>query len=363
MTTTFLRDKEVFGGSFQVKHFLAFLIFIFFGLGLSWHLKTKKNANLSEVTRLKVFATSSFSSAWGPGPSLKSEFEKSCNCIVEYFDSQENAILFQRLKSQKENSIADVILSLDQHDLQQAKNQIQWKDLSSIYEKKASDFSQQVLPFVSDTNFLPYDFSPISFVYDSKVTSTPPASLDDLLKPEFKGQIVIPDPRLSSVGFQFLNWLIQTKGKSDAFIFLEKLNTQIKAYPPSWSSSYSLFSKGEARLALSYLTSPLYHEIEEKKSNIKAAIFVEGHPLQIEYMGIPESCAACEKGLQFIEFVLSPEAQKIIMEKNYMLPAVSKVSDNTLFSQIPNYSALNFITPPSIDERIEILERWIALRR
>lgn len=53
-----------------------------------------------------------------------------------------------------------------------------------------------------------------------------------------------------------------------------------------WSESYGLFLKGEADLVLSYTSSPGYHMLADNKDNYAAALFEEGHYLQVEMAGV-----------------------------------------------------------------------------
>ena len=53
-----------------------------------------------------------------------------------------------------------------------------------------------------------------------------PARLQDLLAAEYKGRVLISDPRTSSPGFQFLYWVIKSKGEEAGFQFLKELFLQ-----------------------------------------------------------------------------------------------------------------------------------------
>src|SRR5690349_7999350 len=101
-----------------MKNFLIFLILIFGGLFAL--IVLKKNQESSRDTRpvVKVFASSSFIAQWGPGPWLKENFEKTCECRVEYQDGADATILIQRLKSEGRTGGADVVLGLDQYDIE-----------------------------------------------------------------------------------------------------------------------------------------------------------------------------------------------------------------------------------------------------
>jgi thiamine transport system substrate-binding protein len=80
-------------------------------------------------------------------------------------------------------------------------------------------------------------------------------------------------------------------------------------------------------------------------------------------VGIPDFCNECELAQKFVQFILQPESQKIIMNKNYMYPAINNVADNTPFA---NLHSLNIqtkfdqIPAATIDQW---LKRWSEVRK
>ena len=341
-----------------MKHFLSFMVVIFAGLFLALFIKNSRDPSRETKPVLRVFASSSFIAQWGPGPWLRNQFEQVCNCRVEFFDGADSTILLQRLKSESRLG-ADVVLGFDQYDLEMAKAAIAWQPLSI----EGLQFEEEVKPALTQSEFIPYDFSLLSFVFRKSELEQFPKNLDDFLKPEWKGQISIQDPRTSSPGLQFVLWLIQSKGEDAAFQYLRKFNQQVKAYSTSWSMSYGLFTKSQAKTVFSYVTSPVFHKVEEKNLDIVAVELAEGHPMQLEFLGIPANCQQCDLAREFVKLVLSNEGQKTIMEKNYMFPVIAGVKTGTVFGEIPPYKIRTFEGAPSMAERERILRKWSALRR
>lgn len=340
-----------------MRHFISFIAIVFAGLFLALFFKEKRDPSRDLRPVVRVFGPSSFISQWGPGPWLKQAFEKSCDCRVEYVDGADSTILFQRLKSEAKTG-ADLVIGLDQFDLEQANSLFEWKAINT----PGIEFDEPVKGALSNAPFVPYDWGVLAFVMRQSQLTQLPRSLEDLLSPAWKGQISMQDPRTSTPGMQFLFWLIQLKGEEGAFEFLKNFNKQVKAYSVSWSSAYGLFTKGQTKTAFSYITSPIYHLIEEKDSDVIAAEFQEGHPLQYEFMGIPTLCKQCDLADKFAALILSKEGQKIIMEKNYMFPVVKSVTEGTPFANIPPLKSFP-INIPKIVDRERILKRWSALRR
>ena len=80
----------------------------------------------------------------------------------------------------------------------------------------------------------------------------------------------------------------------------QKLAPKIVTVTQGWSEAYGLFLEGEADMVLSYTTSPAYHISAEGAENYKAAIFPEGHYLQIEVAGMTTSADNPELARSFL---------------------------------------------------------------
>lgn len=342
-----------------MRHFLLFITLIFCGLLFAVFSKNQSENDLAAKAVVRVYGPSSFVSRWGAGPAIKEAFEKSCNCRVEWLDSGDINLLLQRLRLEGSQVGADLVLGLDQYDLDKAGQQFEWKKM----EIQAPSWVPEISSYAQRFNFMAYDWGVMSFVVRKSENSTMPKSLEDFLAVGFAGKISLPDPRTSSLGLEFLLWLIQVKGEEAAFNFLKKLEPQILAYSPNWSASYGLFSRGQAKATFSYTTSPVYHLVEEKNSDVVAVELKEQHPIQLEYFGMPVTCKNCELGQKLAEFILSAEGQKIIMERNYMLPVIPGLKAGTPFESIPQFTVLSTNVIPGLPERERILKRWSDLRK
>ncbi len=95
-----------------IKIFSAMLIIIF-SMNLS-HAETQKET-------LNIYTYDSFSSKWGPGPKIKTAFEKTCDCIVNWVALDDAVSILSRLKLEGNNTKADIALGLDMNLLEEAK--------------------------------------------------------------------------------------------------------------------------------------------------------------------------------------------------------------------------------------------------
>lgn len=298
---------------------------------------------------VRVLSYSAFVNSWGPGPEIAQRFEKEFGIPVDLQDAGDAGLILKKL----ELFPADVAVGLDQLTLAQAREERKWKPVDLGTDTIEVRWKEK--------DFLPFDWGPMTFVY-RKGEIEPPHSFADLLQDKYRGKIALEDPRTSTPGLQFLFWVLDVNGVDAGFDYLNLLKPNIHSVSGSWSAAYGLFTKKQAALAFSYLTSPIYHWTEEKDESYQAAVFEEGHPVQIEYAGVPQSCKNCEGGRQFALFLLRPEIQKLIMEKNYMMPVRESVAKGTLFEKLPKVKIHEWKNLPDlIKNRESLLERWRKL--
>lgn len=327
------------------RHLRVFVL-IAIGLGLIYHFNDQGKVKVAG--RIRVLAYSSFVHSWGPGPDLAKRFFEKTGVEVELIEASDAGVLLQKASVLK----PDIVLGMDQMALREAQESNKWRPAPSVIQLPSA---------FQHSHFLPFDHAPLTFVYREGQWS-PPSALADLLRPEFKKSLALQDPRTSSPGLQFYLWVLDQMGIEPGLEFLKNLRASVYAISPSWSSAYGVFTKGLAGSAWSYLTSPIYHEVEEKNSSFRAATFAIGHPIQIEYFGILEGAQNPEGAERFAAFLLTSEAQVIIMSKNYMLPIVQDVAVGTPFARVGTVPAYQWKNLENlVSQKRELLERWATI--
>lgn len=79
-----------------------------------------------------------------------------------------------------------------------------------------------------------------------------PQSLNDLLNPNYKGLISMPNPNSSGTGFLTVSALIQMMGEEKAWKYMEALHKNIGVYTHSGSKPAKVAAKGEYPIGISY---------------------------------------------------------------------------------------------------------------
>jgi thiamine transport system substrate-binding protein len=264
---------------------------------------------------LTVYTYDSFVSDWGPGPKVEKKFEEICDCDLNFVAAGDGAALLSRLRLEGSRSKADVVLGLDTNLTAQAAD----TGLFAPYTQAPANLD---IPFDwQDRIFLPYDWGYFAFIYDKTRLKTVPDSFEALIAAPENLKIIIQDPRSSSPGLGLLMWVKQAYGDRAPEIW-EKLAPRILTVTKGWSESYGMFLAGEADMVLSYTTSPAYHLIAEGDDSKAAALFKEGHYLQIETAGRLAASDQPELADQFLQFITTPAFQSIIPTTNWMYPAI-----------------------------------------
>ena len=269
----------------------------------------------AEKPTLTVYTYSSFVSDWGPGPAIEKAFEAECECTLDFVGLDDGAALLGRLRLEGTRSKADVVLGMDTSTMAEAK-------ATGLLAPHRLGLAHLALPIPwTDDVFVPFDHGYFAFVYDKTRLEAPPRSLDELVNGDAAEKILIQDPRTSSVGLGLLLWMRMVYGEAapDAWA---KLNRRVLTVTPGWSAAYDMFLKGEAPLVLSYTTSPAYHIIAENNDRIAAALFAEGHYLQVEVAAMLKTSKQPELARRFLRFMVSPGFQEAIPTGNWMYPVI-----------------------------------------
>jgi thiamine transport system substrate-binding protein len=294
---------------------------------------------------LIIYTHSSFMSAYGPGPELAREFEKICLCNVRYVDAGGSQLLLEKLRLPQ--TVADVVLGLDQLSLKAAAQQIKWRDLKPQERNWHEVFAKNHYKF-----FLPYDWSPMTFLFRKGEVQNS-SDLKQFLASLPEKSLSLQDPELSTPGKQLMFWSLSVP---EAF---SDMKSKVHSFAPDWSAAYGLFKKNQSKAVFTYLTSLVYHLDEEKDDSYEVAVFDQGHPVQIEYAAVPDTCRSCALAERFVEFLTEESSQKTLMNKNFMLPIVKGVEQGTSFAKLPELKLL----PPDqldtfVDQQEDLLKAW-----
>ena len=306
-----------------------------------------------DTPTLTVYTYDSFTAEWGPGPKVEAAFEAECSCDLEWVAVADGVALLNRLKLEGEATRADVVLGLDTSLVADGK-------ATGLFAPHGLDAVRDVPGGFADDTFVPFDYGHFAVVYDTEAME-PIGSLRELVEGGGTEKIVVQDPRSSTPGLGLLLWVKAVYG-DEAPAAWEKLSERILTVTPGWSEAYGLFTKGEAPMVLSYVTSPAYHMVAEETDRYQAMSFAEGHYLQVEVAAMTGAAEEPELARAFLAFTQTPAFGDAIPTNQWMFP-VAETSEPLpeAFDRLVKPSETLLIDPDEVAaNRRAWTDEWLA---
>lgn len=154
---------------------------------------------------------------------------------------------------------------------------------------------------------------------------TPPESWDDLLKPEFKGQIMVAHPSTSGTSYTALATILQLRGEEAGWEYIQKYAGQVAQFTKSGAAPAKFVGQGEAAVGIVF-SHDIVHEIDDNKQPLVLTFPKEGTGWEIGGMGIIKGAKHMQAAKQWFDWALTAEAQALGPKyKAYQAPTVQGV--------------------------------------
>jgi thiamine transport system substrate-binding protein len=274
-------------------------------------------------TELVVYTYDSFV-AWGPALAIKEAFEKAHPGVtLVWIAPGDSSEMLARVIGELELGLptADVFVGVADVEVPRALARNVFQTLTPDRLTHLADVPAN-LRILDDAVVVPFDYGYITLVYDAQALPEElvPRTLDDLLRPELKGKIVLQDPRTSSPGLSFLLWTIAHYGDGWP-AFWEKLLPNALTVTRGWTESFYMLEAGEAPLVVSYSTTEAFSHIVY--GDLRYLVLTPGGEgfRQVEYMGIVRTTEHADLAHALLDLILSPEIQELIPTSQWMFPA------------------------------------------
>lgn len=180
-----------------------------------------------------------------------------------------------------------------------------------------------------------------------------PASYQDLLNPQYKGLISMPDPTSSGTGYMFVKSLVNVWGEEAAFAYFAALTDNIKQYTASGSGPVNALVMGEAGIGLA-MTAQAVTEINNKV-DLEILFFEEGSPFSCYGYAMIEgkqSRPEVKAVFDFLYNTLNKEnVAKFYPEKVYK-------AEDFVIENYPANIRYADMSGNTADEKTRLQERW-----
>lgn len=191
---------------------------------------------------------------------------------------------------------------------------------------------------------LPVDYGDVCLNYDkayfAKKELTPPQGFEDLLKPEYKGLLVVENPATSSPGLAFLLATVSRFGVNGYLDFWKGLRANDVRVVDGWDTAYNTeFSAfgGTRPIVVSYASSPPFEVIYSDppvSEPSTAVVTSEGSCFrQIEFVGILKGTKHRDLAQKWVDFMLSVQFQEDMPLQMYVFPVNAQAKLSEQFTQ------------------------------
>jgi len=204
-------------------------------------------------------------------------------------------------------------------------------------------------------------YSPLGIIYNTKLVKTPPKSFADLWRPEFKGQVVLPEithsigPYIVPIGS-----IAAGKGPNDAeagFEMLKKMTSQQPIWAKDTDTIMNALRSEEAVIGLLYKSQS--YTVKGWNAPVEWVYPSEGAILYSSGTGIAKGSKNVELAEEFLNLTLDPKVQAVVAQKfNY--PGTNTMTEATL---APELQARVKATPEEMSKLIDLDHATMAAKR
>ena len=139
-----------------------------------------------------------------------------------------------------------------------------------------------------------------------------PASWQDLLKPEYRGAIAMPNPNSSGTGFLTVSSWIQLMGGDEAWAYMDQLHDNVSHYTHSGSKPCKQAAAGEVPLGISFAFRAA--KLKEQGAPVEVVLPEEGVGWDMEATAIVKGTDNLEAAKTLADWAVTPDANRMYNE-------------------------------------------------
>ena len=180
-----------------------------------------------------------------------------------------------------------------------------------------------------------------------------PRSYADLLKPEYKNLISMPNPKSSGTGYMFVKNLVNVWGEEEAFDYFDALAENILQFTSSGSGPVNALVQGEVAVGLG-MTAQAVTAINEG-ANLKILFFEEGSPYSLYGYAMPEG----KQNRKAVRDVFDFFYTTLVMEdKELFYPEQVFIGQDNNIENYPKDIIYADMSGNTTEEKSRLLENW-----
>jgi thiamine transport system substrate-binding protein len=278
---------------------------------------------------------------------LITQFDQQNHVQVNFIKAGDAGTMLNRAILTKNAPQADVMYGVDNTFLSRALD-------AGIYEPYVSPLLKDIpdaFKLDNQNMALPVDYGDVCINYDKAYFAekklTVPQTLDDLLKPDYKGMLAMENPATSSPGLAFIMATIAHFGPQKYLDYWKSLRANGLVTVNDWETAYyTNFSgssgKGAQPLVVSYASSPAAEVVYSKTpltDSPTGSLLGDGMCFrQIEFVGILKGTKNRALAEKFVDFMLGKIFQEDMPLQMYVYPVIPNVTlpaEFVKYAQVP----------------------------
>lgn len=276
---------------------------------------------------LHVATYSSFIDAPSDSPGLwiKEEFEDRFDVTLEWHTPEQELNHYVERYNDGQEIEPELYYGLSPHELVRADENTDggmFVETDRSLLPNADDIGAEH-EFDPEGRVIPTYRSLCAIVYDGRNVSAP-ETFEDLLEPEYEGNIAVSNPQRGTTGLLFMLWTLNEFGEDGDYTYLDYwqdlLDNDTRVLD-SWSDVYTQFEEEEVPVVVSYSNDRVYAKRFENDLE-KHQVSLLNDQAFANYSGIVRFADGEHDDLahEFMNFVLEPDVQAVVAERNVTGP-------------------------------------------
>jgi len=269
---------------------------------------------------------------------IKKAFEKKTGIQMEYWRASATKVMDRAMNEYRAGKpLFDVILTND--------NPLQIMHKHGIFAKYDSPSAKEFSKDAIDPNLGPrYRNVIVGVVYNKSVIkpADAPKSLEDLLKPQYKGKLVMPDPTQHTTTTQWVASLWKLMGKEKADKYIRDLAAMKPILVESLLPAAERVTTGETPIAITYVKYVfIFGQRGAPLDYVRLGKMMgDGH-----YAPLNNKAPHVNAGKAFIDFFLGDESMKIMASMGEF------VNRKGVYPPLPDADKIQFVEMVDLDEK------------
>ena len=277
---------------------------------------------------------------------LKEEFPN-LNVVVQHMATGNSAA---KIKNEGTKVEADIVIDLETAHMKDVQDN--FADLSSV------DTSFYLDGVNTSKNYLTWVKYTMNLIIDNKYFKehnlTVPKTYEDLLKPEYKNLIAMPDPKTSVTGYGFFLNAVNIMGEEKAIEYFKKLKGNLREYTTSGSGPTNLLKQGEIAIAMGMTAQGV--EAINNGYDFSIVELTTGSPYNTTSCGIIKGRESNENVMKVFNWLIKDFGK--YDKENYMPDKILKDQKSNMKNYPENLKDANMTGVDSTEVKDKLIEKW-----